>query len=262
MTANTTALVTGASSGIGEAYADRLAARGHDLILVARRRDRLDTLADRLRARHGRKVEVHVADLADAADLAGVEALLRERSDIGMLVNNAGLGALSPSVTADADEVETLIRVNILALTRLCLAVAPRFVAQDHGVIVNIGSIIATFYSPRGAAYSGSKAYVLNFSRSLQTEFAGTGVKVQVVMPGPVRSEFFGDNALSFPEEQFMSAETLADAGLAALDQGELVCLPTLHDLGAWSAFDAARTGLAELLWGDGRAAARYATST
>jgi len=244
----TFALVTGASSGIGAVYADRLAARGHDLILVARRRDRLEALAERLRQAHGRRVEVHPADLADPDDLARIEALLRSRDDIGVLVNNAGLGAGAPSVSADPDAVETLVKINVLALTLLCLAATPRFAARGEGLIINIGSVIAVIPSPTAAAYSGSKAYVLNFSRSLQIEFSKTNVKVQAVMPGPVRSEFFGDRPPPFPDELFMSAETLVDIAFRALDQGEMLCWPTLHDMQNWVAFEDARRTLTKAI--------------
>lgn len=240
------ALITGASSGIGAAYAERLAVRGYDLILVARRRDRLEALAARLRQDHGRRVEIHPADLGNPDDLARIEGLLRARDDISVLVNNAGLGAGAPSVSADPDAVETLVKINVLALTLLCLAAAPKFAAQDQGTIINIGSVIAVIPSPTAAAYSGSKAYVLNFSRSLQIEFAKSNVKVQAVMPGPVRTEFFGDRPPPFPDELFMSPETLVDIALRALDQGEMVCWPTLHDLQAWTAFDDARRALSK----------------
>jgi hypothetical protein len=242
------ALITGASSGIGAAYAERLAARGHDLILVARRRDRLEALAARLRKDHGRVVEVHPADLGDPDDLARIESLLRSREEIDVLVNNAGVGAIGPSVTADPDAVETLVRINVLALTLLCLAATPRFSARDHGTIINIGSVIGVIPWPAAAAYSGSKAYVLNFTRSLQLEFSKTKVRVQAVMPGPVRTEFFGDRPPPFPDELFMSAKTLVDIALRALDQGETVCWPTLHDLQAWTAFDDARRTLSKAL--------------
>ncbi|HEX7759734.1 MAG TPA: SDR family oxidoreductase [Caulobacteraceae bacterium] len=235
------ALITGASSGIGAAYAARLAERGHDLILVARRRDRLETLAAQLRQDHGRLVEIHPADLGDPDDLARIEALLQTREDITVLVNNAGLGAGAPSVSADAAAVETLIKINVLALTRLCLATTPRFAAQDRGLIINIGSVIGVIPAPTSAAYSGSKAYVMNFSRSLQIEFSKTNVKIQLVMPGPVRTEFFGDKPPPFPDELFMSPETLVDIGFRALDQGEQICWPTLHDLQTWTTFDDAR---------------------
>ncbi|MGA0603830.1 SDR family NAD(P)-dependent oxidoreductase [Caulobacter sp. KR2-114] len=252
------ALITGASSGIGAVYADRLAARGYDLILVARRRDRLEALAARLRQDYGRVVEVEPADLRDPEDLARIEALVRSREDIGVLVNNAGLGAGAPSVSADPEAVETLVKINVLALTLLCLAATPRFAARDDGLIINIASIIAVIPSATAAAYSGSKAYVLNFSRSLQSEFAKTNVKVQVVLPGPVRTEFFGDRPPPFPDHLFMSPETLVDVAFRALDQGEMVCWPTLHDPQAWTSFDEARRALSKAVSQDAVPPERY----
>ncbi|HEX7947711.1 MAG TPA: SDR family NAD(P)-dependent oxidoreductase, partial [Phenylobacterium sp.] len=185
-------------------------------------------------------------------------SLVRDRDDIGVLVNNAGLGAGAPSVSADPDAVETLVKVNVLALTLLCLAATPRFAARDEGLIINIGSVIAVIPSATAAAYSGSKAYVLNFSRSLQSEFSKTNVKVQLVMPGPVRTEFFGDRPPPFPDELFMSPETLADIAFRALDQGELVCWPTLHDPQLWTNFEDARRTLARAVSQDAVPPARY----
>ena len=135
------------------------------------------------------------------------EALIRTRQDIEILVNNAGLGALGPSASVDAKAVDTLVKVNVLALTHLSLSSAGFCTAKPR-TIINLGSIIAIIPSPGGASYSASKAYVLNFSRSMQLEFAKTNVKVQVVMPGPVRSEFFGDQKPPFPDQLFMSADT------------------------------------------------------
>ena len=258
----TCALITGASSGIGAAYAERLAARGYDLILVARRRDRLETLAEQLRQDYGRQVEIHAADLGTSQDLERIETLLRTREDIALLVNNAGLGALGSSVSVDPQAVQSLIAINVLALTRLSLAAAPAFAARNQGAIINIGSVIAVIPSPGGAAYSGSKAYVLNFSRSLQIEFSETNVKVQVVMPGPVRTEFFGESKPPFPEDLFMSAETLVDIALRALDQDELVCWPTLHDLQTWTAFDDARRTLSKAVSQNAVPPVRYGLAT
>ena len=220
-----TALVTGASSGIGAAYARQLAARGHDLILSARRQDRLDALAQQLRAAHGCKVEAWPADLANPQDLLRLEEALSTREDIAMLVNCAGLGALGPGATADTDAVDRMVKVNVLALTRLSLAAARAF-ARARGVIVNIGSILALMPVPGASGYSASKAYVLNFSRALQAELEPAGVTVQAVMPGMVRSEFFGGKPAPFPDHLFMEADTLVATALCALDQGERVCFP------------------------------------
>lgn len=255
------ALVTGASSGIGAVYADRLAARGHDLILVARRQDRLQALAQRLREHHGREVEVVAADLARAQDLQRVESLLDGGRDIGLLVNCAGLGALGPAAQVDALEVDRLIMVNIHALTRLSLAAARLFATRGRGTLVNIGSILAVMPVPGAASYSASKAYVLSFTRTLQAELSPQGVTVQAVMPSLVRSEFFGGKPSPFPEHLFMSPENLVDTALAALDQGEAICFPTLQDMAAWQGFEQSRAGLAQALTMTGTPAPRYATA-
>lgn len=254
-----TALVTGASSGIGAVYAERLAARGHDLVLVARRRDRLEVLAERLHMQHGCHVEVVAADLADSADLDCVEALVREAPGLSLVANIAGSGVLAPATLVDPATVETMLKVNVVALTRLSLAAAKRFAAQMHGTIINISSIAAAMTVPGVGAYGGSKAYVLNLSRSLQAELAGKGVTVQAVAPGPVRSEFFGDGPAPFPDALFMSAEDLVDTALAALDQGETVTFPTLHDPAVWTGFDHAREALLGELVRTGKPAPRYA---
>lgn len=253
-----TAIVTGASSGIGAIYADRLARRGHHLILVARREDRLQALAQRLRIEHGREVEVVAADLADAAGLQRVEALLSAERDIGMLVNCAGLGALGMAAQVDAGQVDRMVLVNIHALTRLSLAAARRFAARGRGTLINIGSILAVMPVPGAASYSASKAYVLNFTRSLQAELASSGVMVQAVMPSLVRSEFFGGKPSPFPEHLFMSPETLVDTALAALDQGEAICFPTLGSTTTWLDFEESRTNLVKALTLSGVPAARY----
>src|SRR5882724_5220438 len=219
------AIVTGASSGIGVAYAERMAERGYDLILVARRRNRLEDVARRIEIKTKRTVEIVIADLADAKDLLRIEALLTERADIDVLINNAGLGALGPTSKVTADALENLIKINILALTRLTHAALPGFLRRNFGTIINIASMIAVMPTPSGAGYSGSKAYVLNFTRSLQMELAKTSIIVQAVLPGPVRTEFFeasGLTAAPFPSELFMSADQLVDTSLQALDQASL----------------------------------------
>src|ERR1700728_1783174 len=179
-----TALVTGASSGIGAVYADRLAKRGYDLILVARSADRLAKTAERLRRETGRTVETVTADLNDKADLATIEALLKTDSDITLLVNNAGVGAAAPLLDSDIDKMDEMIALHVRALTRLTYAAAPGFVARGGGAFINIASIVAISPETLNGVYGGSKAYVLAFSQSLQHELGPKGVRIQAVLPG------------------------------------------------------------------------------
>jgi len=190
-----------------------------------------------------------------------IEALLAEREDIDVLINNAGLGALGPTAKVAADALENLIRINILALTRLTHAVLPGFLRRNTGTIINIASMIAVMPTPSGAGYSGSKAYVLNFTRSLQMELAKTNIIVQAVLPGPVRTEFFEASGLAaapFPNELFMSAEQLVDTSLQALAQGELVCFPSLENASLWTDLENARIALSRALMQSGSPATRY----
>ena len=237
------AVVTGASSGIGKAYADRLAAQDHALLLVARRQDRLTEVAADLASRYGVPVDTLVADLEQPADLALLEQRLASEP-VAVLVNNAGAGGLGPTAKSTADKMESLIRLNIVALTRLSQAALAGFRARGAGTLINIGSIIAFAPSKGGAVYSGSKAYVLNFTRSLQLEYADSGLRIQVVMPGPIRTEFFSSQGLNdgiFPDQSFITAEQLVDAALAGLAAGELVTTPTLCDPGIWAVMEAER---------------------
>jgi short-subunit dehydrogenase len=237
-----TAVVTGASSGIGAIYADRLARRGYNLILVARNRDRLDTLARRLADETGRTIEVIAADLNDKADLARVENVLRTDSSITMLVNNAGLGATAPLLASDIDKMTDMIDLNVTALTRLTYAVAPGLVARGGGAIINIASIVAIGPEILNGVYGGSKAYVLAFSRSLDHELADKNIRVQAVVPGATATDFWqiaGTPVEHLPGEIVMPAEDLVDASLAGFDQGERVTIPSLPDLADWEAYEA-----------------------
>ncbi len=239
-----TALITGASSGIGAVYADRLAKRGYDLILVARNQSRLDSLAKRLQAETGRSVETIAADLNDRADLAKIETTLQTNAGITLLVNNAGVGAAAPLLNSDVDKMDEMIRLNVGALTRLTYAAAPGFVARGAGTIVNISSIVAISPETLNGVYGGSKAFVLAFSQSLQHELAQKGVRVQAVLPGATATEFWDIAGLpvhNLPTAIVMSADNLVDAALAGLDQGETVTIPSLPDKAEWDAFDAAR---------------------
>ena len=224
-----TALVTGASSGIGAMYADRLARRGYDLILVARNRERLEALAHRLTDDTGRSVEVIVADLNDKADLARLEVRLRTDRSITVLVNNAGMAMSGDLASADADHLESMIRLNVLAPSRLALAAIPGFVERGKGTLINISSVLALAPERFNGAYSGTKAYVLNLSLRLQQELASKGVRVQVVLPGATRTEIWE------------RGRDMVDAALAGLDRGEVVTIPALPDLADWDAYEAAR---------------------
>lgn len=254
------AVITGASSGIGAAYADRLAARGHDLIIVARRTDRLAALAAEITGKHGVAVEIITADLSSAPDLARVETLLRDRDDIDLLVNNAGEGGLGRSATLDVAVLERVITLNVVALTRLSHAALAAFRRRGAGGLINIGSVIALSPSPTAAAYSGSKAFVLNFTRSLQLEYADSGIQIQLIQPGPIHTEFFAAAGVSdsiFPAEYFLTVDQLVDAALSGFDQGERVTTPSLPDLATWEVLERAR----EQFMADtrsGQVAARY----
>jgi short-subunit dehydrogenase len=256
------AVVTGASSGIGAIYADRLAARGHPLLLVARRAERLAELAADLTGRYRIEVETLTADLEKPEDLAGLEARLFG-GGVAMLVNNAGAGGMGPLAQSSADQLERIIRLNILAVTRLSHAALAGFQAAGAGVLVNIGSIMAFAPAPSGAVYSGSKAYVLNFTRSLQLEFRKTAIRVQLVMPGPIRTEFFSSQGMSdsiFPDASYITPQALVDAALAGLDAGEAITTPTLISDQVWQVLEEARVAyLAQT--SSGKLASRYAAS-
>jgi len=242
-----TALVTGASSGIGAIYADRLAHRGYNLILVARSRERLDGLARRLAEETGRHVEVIVADLNDKADLARVEAVLRTDPRITMLVNNAGLGATAPLLDSDVDKMSAMIDLNVTALTRLTYAAVPAMVARGSGSVINIASIVAIGPEILNGVYGASKAFVLAFSQSLKHELADKNIRVHCVAPGATATDFWeiaGTPIQHLPGEIVMRAEDMVDAALAGFDQGELVTIPSLPDIADWEAYEAARQKL------------------
>ncbi len=239
------AVVTGASSGIGAVYADRLAARGYDLILVARRADRLEALAEKISKAYGAKVEVIAADLQKESDLVRVETVLATNPAVRVLVNNAGLGR---------------IVLNITAVTRLTHAVLPALLSRNDGVIVNIASVLAIHSLPISSVYSGTKAFVLNFSRGLQDELAETGVKVQVVLPATTATEIWDASGVplsALDPDTVMTAENMVDAALAGFDQGEAITWPSVADTSLWDKYDAARSTLFKATQ-TGKLAARY----
>jgi len=241
------ALVTGASSGIGAIYADRLAKRGYDLILVARNGERLSALASRIGAETGRKVEIFVADLGTQADLAKVEAVLQGDRNITLLVNNAGVGGTAPLLSADLDKMQQMIDLNVTALMRLTYAAVPGFVARGGGAIINIASIVAIAPEILNGVYGGTKAFVLAFSQSLKHELTDKNIRVQAVLPGATATEFWGIAGMPvehLPGEIVMSAEAMVDASLKGFDQGEFATIPALEDAALLQAHEDARQAM------------------
>ncbi|WP_341313797.1 SDR family oxidoreductase [Paraburkholderia sp. IMGN_8] len=241
------ALITGASSGIGAVYADRLARRGYDLILVARNVKGLTDVAERLTRETGRHVEIVAADLTVKADTRRIEERLRTDSSITMLVNNAGVGATASLIDSDVDELDKMIELNVTALTRLTAAAVPGFVERANGIVINISSIVALSPETLNGTYSGTKAYVLNLTQSLHHEVGGKGVQLQAVLPGATSTAFWDRAGLAvehLPAQIVMTAEDMVDAALVALDQGELVTIPSLPDAADWERFNSARLQL------------------
>lgn len=257
---SSTALVTGASSGIGAVYAERLAARGHDLLLVARDRQRLEALAADLQARHGINVEVLPADLAQSADVARVEQRLRDDQRISVLVNNAGIAMHGTLAQATVEQIDALVALNIVALTRLASAAAAQFGNAGRGTIINLASVVALAPELFNAVYSASKAYVLSLTQTLQGELKDKGVQVQAVLPGVTRTEIWERSGLDVAQinpQMVMEAGEMVDAALSGLDSGELVTIPSLPDAADWQALISARDALGPNL-SRSSAAARY----
>jgi uncharacterized protein len=243
-----TALVTGASSGIGAVYADRLAHRGHDLVLVARDRARLEAVAERLRAETGRTVEVLPADLSVHADVAKIEARLDSDPAITVLVNNAGVSLSGGLLQNGAAELEKLIAVNITAPTLLAAAAGKAFVQRKAGSIINIASVLALAPEALDGVYSGSKAYLLNLTLKLALDVKDSGVRVQAVLPGATRTEIWersGKDVDALLPGMVMGVDDLVGAALVGFDKGEVVTIPPLADEGQWIAYNDARLAMA-----------------
>lgn len=253
-----TVLITGASSGIGAVYADRFARRGHDLVLVARDRARLDALAERLRREAGVRIDVLVADLSDPAALAAVEARLRDDSAIEVLVNNAGASLAGGFLDQGPDRVGQLIALNAVAPARLAAAVAPRLAAAGRGAIVNIGSVVGLAPEFAMAVYGATKAFVQHFSQALQVELGPRGVYVQAVLPAATRTEIWQRSGKDVDSLQgVMEVDELVDAALLGYDRREPVTIPPLPDEAQWAALENARRAMLPN-FAQSHAAARY----
>jgi short-subunit dehydrogenase len=255
-----TALITGASGGIGSAYAERLARRGYDLALAGRNRSRLNTLAARICDETSRDVQVLEGDLRDRKALTGLESFLKGDASLSMLVNSAGVGAVAPLLQSDVDEMEEMIKLNVSVLARLTYAAASAFAARGKGTIINISSSVAIGPDTLNGVYGGTKAFVLAFSQSLRHELEGKGVRVQVVLPGATLTEFWNVAGMAehnLPSEIIVPVGEMVDAALAGLELGEFATIPSLPDIADWDAFEAARRKLFPNL-SLARPAARY----
>jgi len=231
------ALITGASSGIGAAYAERLARDGYDLILVARRRNRLEALAEQLRRETGAGAEPLVADLVDANGLSQLEARVARDERLALLVNNAGFGGYRPFVEVEPKVIDELIGVHVRAVARLTRSALPGMVRRGKGAVVNIASLLALSGAlppnplPYRAVYAGAKAFILAFTEALSGELAESGVRVQACLPGLVDTEYHalvGRDPSKMPP--MMKAADVVAASLVALTRGEIVCVPGLDD--------------------------------
>lgn len=251
-------LITGASTGIGATYADRFARRGHDLVLVARDRARMETLASRLRQETGVAVDILVADLTDATALAAVEARLRADADIGILVNNAGMALGGQFLGQSTEDVARLVALNTTAPLRLASAIAPRLAKAGSGAIINIGSVVGFAPEFGMTVYGATKAFVQFLSQGLSLELAPKGVYVQAVLPATTRTEIWGHLGVDVNTMTgVMDVGDLVDAALVGFDRRETVTIPPLPDAQQWETFQAARQAILPNL-GQSKAAARY----
>ena len=225
------ALVTGASSGIGAAFARRLAGDGYDLVVVARSRVALEGLAKECSERHAVTVSVQAADLTQPGELRVVEELLAADPGFDLLVNNAGFGTVGPFADSDVEREEEEILLNVVAVARLTRAALGRMTARDRGAIINVSSLAGLGPYPYTATYGATKAFVNSFTEAIAEELRGSGVRVQALLPGFTRTEFqqrAGIDPGDVPAFAWMDPDDVVDASLAALERGEVVCVPGL----------------------------------
>jgi len=231
-----TALVTGASAGIGRVFARRLAQRGDDLVVVARDKARLEELAAELAKDYGVAVEVLAADLTAAEDLSAVEARLADSTrPIDLLVNNAGFGTFGAFHELPVEHELREVELNVVALVRLTHAALGPMVERGRGGVINVASIAAFQPVPRNATYAATKAYVLHFTEAIHDELHGTGVTALVCWPGYPRTEFAARAGVeaaseSIPNFMWDSAETVVHAALSDLEKGRAVSIPTIKN--------------------------------
>jgi len=245
MTKLPSVLITGASSGIGATYADRLARRGHDLVLVARDGARMETLAAKLRQETGVAIDILPADLTNRADLAKIEARLRVDDKIGILINNAGAALGGAFNEQSLDDIDRLVALNTTSLLRLANVAANRFVKAGAGSIINISSVVGLVPEFGQTVYGATKAFVTFLSQGMNHELASKGVYVQAVLPSATATEIWeraGADTSAMPT--MMSVDELVDAALVGFDRRETITIPPLHEAAQWDAYQAARQAM------------------
>jgi len=232
-----TALITGASSGIGAAYAHELAAQGYDLILVARRADRLQALASEIRQDHDTGVEVLVGDLTRPLDMERVEERIAKCKALTLLINNAGFGIRGMFIETDMNKNLNMIMVHVVASMRFTRAALPGMIARRHGIIINISSLAALIPLPGHATYCATKAYLITFSKTLAAELKGRGVKIQVLCPGFTTTGFHDsaeyqatDVRAKIPKALWMRADAVVKESLRTLKGGKVLCVPGVRN--------------------------------
>lgn len=241
------AVITGASTGLGAIYADRLARRGYDLLLVARDKARLAAVAEKLTQSTNQSVEILKVDLTDSVQVAELARRIEDDSSLSLLVNNAGMSLHGTLATSEADEVSRLLALNVVAPTLLAQAAVKALTKRGRGGIINLSSVLALAPERFEGTYSASKAFLLNLSQSLTAQFKDTEVRVQAVLPGATRTEIWersGKDINAFPADWVMEADNLVDAALAGFDAGETITIPPLADEGQWNKFQAARLAM------------------
>lgn len=225
------ALITGASAGLGKSYARQLAEQGFNLVVAARREERLHAIRDDFEERFGISVEPFPVDLSDAEDVGRLVSAIQARDDIEILINNAGFGVQGPFHEADIEKHLNMIHVHVLASVRLTHAVLPQMIARDHGYVINVSSLASFLAAPGAVSYCATKAYLNSFSKSVQAELRGTAVRIQALCPGFTYTEFHDvpdakmDRSL-VPRFMWMSADRVVRISLGAMKRRRVICVP------------------------------------
>jgi len=237
LTVKKRAAVTGASAGIGKAFCERLAHDGWDLLVVARRKERLEALAARLHAAHGTEVEIVVADLSRGEGTAAVETVLEADERLELLVNNAGFANYGDFHELDRSSEADSVDVACRAVVRLTHAALGGMVRRGRGSVINVSSLAGLQPHPQAATYSAAKAFLVSFTQALHQDYADKGLRFQALCPGATRTEIFdvaGIDASDIPESTWMDPDAVVERSLADLEKGELVCIPGPVGRGEW----------------------------